>query len=136
MFKLQAGIAAAMVAVSGCAAMQGQTAGDSEQILAEAGFARQAQSAAPGATSAARGSLPARQLTAVSDNGATAYEFYDPQFCRCVYVGGADEYARLQQLRSARLAEHAQLLRVPASLAGSPDPHLWGPYQPEGLDLK
>ena len=135
MWKSQAAIAA-ILALSGCAAMQGQMATDSEQILAEAGFARQAQSAAPGATSPAGGSLPARQLVAVSDNGSTAYEFYDPNFCRCVYIGDADEYARLQELRSARLTQHAQLLRIPAALAGSPDPSLWGPYRPEGLDLK
>ena len=93
MWKSQAAIAATMVALSGCAAMQGQMASDSEQMLAEAGFARQAQSAAPGATSSTGGSLPARQLTRVNDNGAVAYEFYDPQFCNCIYVGGEKEYA-------------------------------------------
>jgi hypothetical protein len=135
MLKLQAGIAAVMLAVSGCAAIQGQTAGDSEQILAQAGFAR--QSAAQGAAGAGTGTLPVRQLTAVNENGTAAYEFYDPQFCNCVYVGGPNEYAKLQQLRGARVAEHAQNLRafIP-SAGGAPDPNLWGPWQPEGLDLR
>jgi hypothetical protein len=136
MWKSQAAIAATILALSGCAAIQGQTAADSEQILAEAGFSKQPQSAAQGATGAAGGALPARQLTKVNHNGSVAYEFYDPQFCNCVYVGGAQEYAELQRLRSARVAEHDQLVRN--TLAGSSDagPALWGPWKPEGLDVK
>ncbi|HEY3073604.1 MAG TPA: hypothetical protein VGJ74_00375 [Burkholderiales bacterium] len=134
MWKPQAAIAAAMLALSGCAAIQGQMAGDSEKILAEAGFTRQPQSAAQGATRAGGGTLPARQLARVSENGNIAYEFYDPDFCHCVYVGGADEYAKLQQLRSARVAEHAQNLRSWSPSSNSPDPNVWGAWQPEGLD--
>jgi hypothetical protein len=136
MWKPQAAIAATILALSGCAAINGQMATDSEQILAEAGFSKQPQSAAQGATGAAGGALPARQLTKVNDNGSVAYEFYDPQFCNCVYVGGAQEYAELQRLRSARVAEHDQLVRN--TLAGSSDagPALWGPWKPEGLDVK
>ena len=134
MWKPQAAIAAAILALSGCAAIQGQTATDSENILAEAGFTKQPQSAAQGA--AGGGTLPARQLTKVAENGNTAYEFYDPQFCQCVYVGGPQEYAKLQQLRSARAAEHAWNLRAFSTQANSSDVNLWGPWQPEGLDLK
>ena len=134
MWKLQAAIAAAMLALSGCAAFQGQMAGDSESILAEAGFTKQPQSAAQGATRSNGKPLPARQLTTVSDNGTTAYEFYDPRFCHCVYVGGADELAKLQQLRSARVAEHAQNLRMWSVPTNGADPSTWGPWQPAGLD--
>ena len=136
MWKSQAAIAATILALSGCAAINGQMATDSEQILTEAGFSKQPQSAAQGATGAAGGTLPARQLTKVNDNGSVAYEFYDPQFCNCVYVGGAQQYAELQRLRSARVAEHDQLVRN--TLAGSSDagPALWGPWKPEGLDVK
>jgi len=136
MWKPQAAIAAAILALSGCAAIQGQMAGDSENILAEAGFTKQPQSAAQGATRAGGGTLPARQLTAVTENGNAAYEFYDPQFCQCVYVGGPNEYAKLQELRSARVAEHAQNLRMWNVQANTPDPNLWGPWKPEGLDLR
>ena len=137
MWKPQAAIAAVLVTLSGCAAIQGQTAADSEQILAQAGFARQPQTAAQGATRPDGGPLPARQLTEVANNGNTAYEFYDPRYCHCVYVGGPKELAKLQELRSTRVAEHAQNLRafIP-SAGGAPDPNLWGPWQPEGLDVK
>jgi uncharacterized protein YceK len=134
MWKPQAAMAAVILALSGCAAIQGQTAGDSENILAEAGFTKQPQSAAQAATGGA--TLPARQLTKVDQNGTTAYEFYDPQFCRCVYVGGAQEYAKLQQLRSQRVADHTYALRSFSAPNNTSDVNLWGPWQPEGLDVK
>ena len=98
MYKTQAAIAAVMLALSGCAAIQGQMTTDSEQILAQAGFHRESVSS-QGATSAAAQNLKVRQLTAETQNGTTTYEFYDPQFCHCVYVGGTKEYAELQRLR-------------------------------------
>ena len=136
MWKSQAALAAAILALSGCAAFQGQMAGDSENILAEAGFAKQPQSAAQGATRADGRPLPARQLTTVSDSGNTMYEFYDPKYCQCVYVGGADEFAKLKELRSARVAEHAQNLRMWSVPTNGADPSTWGPWQPAGLDAK
>jgi hypothetical protein len=138
MYKTQAAIAVVMLALSGCAAIQGQVATDSEQILAQAGFHREAEPArsAQGATSASSQILKVRQLTAETQNGTTTYEFYDPQFCHCVYVGGTKEYAELQRLRQARVNEHQQLLRTSLSGNADPDPGLWGPWNPEGLDVK
>ncbi|TMH23304.1 MAG: hypothetical protein E6H63_18225 [Betaproteobacteria bacterium] len=134
MYKTQAAIAAVMLALSGCAAIQGQMTTDSEQILAQAGFHRESVSS-QGATSAAAQNLKVRQLTAETQNGTTTYEFYDPQFCHCVYVGGTKEYAELQRLRQARVVEHQQLLRTSLSGMSDPDPALWGPWNPEGLDV-
>jgi len=138
MYKTQAAIAVVMLSLSGCAAVQGQLATDSEQILAQAGFRREAApgGSAAGATSASTQVLKARQLTAETQKGTTTYEFYDPEFCHCVYVGGAKEYAELQRLRQARINEHQQLLRTSLSGSADPDPALWGPWSPEGLDVK
>jgi hypothetical protein len=68
--------------------------------------------------------------------GSNTYEFFDPAFCHCTYVGGAKEYAELQRLRQARANEHQQLLRTSLSGSADPDPNLWGPWSPEGLDVK
>ena len=137
MYKTQAAIAVVMLALSGCAAIHGQLATDSEQILAQAGFRRQAEAArsAQGATSASPQVLKVRQLTAETQNGSTTYQFYDPDFCHCLYVGGAKEYAELQRLRQARVSEHQQLVRTSLSGMSDPDPALWGPWNPEGLDV-
>jgi hypothetical protein len=135
MLKVQAPILAAMLVLSGCAAIQDQEARDSENILSEAGFHREAQSAARGATGD-RGALPARRLTRVTADGSLAYEFYDPQFCQCVYVGGPNEYAKLQELRQQRLADHAWYMKTSSPITAAAPPETWGPWQPEGLDVK
>jgi uncharacterized protein YceK len=136
MWKPQAAVVAAIVALSGCAAIQDHNAADSENILAQAGFKKEPYSAAQGATRAGGGPLQARQLTKVSQNGSTEYEFYDPKFCQCVYVGGEQENAKLQELRKDRAADHARNLRDWNVMANSPDPNVWGPWEPEGLDVK
>lgn len=113
---------AALLAASGCAVVQRQMAADSGQILAEAGFEKRSLNE-PG--------LPPRQLV----ERAGSYRFADPDYCRCMYVGGAQEYAALQRLRAERIAEHEWIRsRTIASL--SIDPRLWGPWKPQGLDLE
>lgn len=109
------------VALAGCAAMRNQMAADSEEILAQAGFQR-APLDRPG--------LPARQLV---QTGAT-YTFADPDFCHCMYVGGADEYAELQRLRAERLADRDWAMRH-AVYGNAGSPLQWGAWKPEGLDL-
>ena len=136
MLSPQVAIAAAVLALSGCAAIQGQNAKDSEQLLVEAGFQREPRSAAQGATRAGGGALPKRQLTAATQYDGTMYLFYDPDFCHCGYVGAGEEYAKLQELRKARADEHGKLMRMWNVQANGPDPAVWGPWKPEGLDVK
>jgi uncharacterized protein YceK len=119
-------LAAAVLVLSGCAAIQRQQAADSKQILTEAGF-RVRVADEPG--------LPARQLVAQTVDGTTVYKFSDPDNCNCLYVGGPTEYAELQRLRAERVREHEQLLRAWGPWT-SADPRVWGPWKPEGLDLK
>ena len=111
----------AVLALAGCSAIQGRTAADSEEILAQAGFQRHPLDE-PG--------LPARHLV----ESAGTYKFADPDFCQCVYLGGAKEYAELQRLRAERLAEHSWI--AGHTVAGNAlDSKLWGPWKPEGLDV-
>ena len=107
--------------LAGCSAIQGRVAADSEEILAQAGFQRDPLHE-PG--------LPARQLVAQ----AGQYKFADPDFCQCVYVGGAKEYAELQKLRAARIAERDWIV-ARSSVQGAPaDRTFWSAWKPEGLD--
>ena len=114
--------AVALLALPGCALIEGQAAADSEEILAQAGFQRHPLDE-PG--------LPARHLV----EAAGSYKFADPDFCQCVYVGGATEYAELQRLRAGRKSERAWVLGRSASATGLDSGTLWGPWDPEGLDL-
>ena len=90
-------------------------------MLAQAGFQRYPLDE-PG--------LPSRQL--VEDAGT--YKFADPDFCRCVYTGGARQYAELQRLRAERIAERDWLLRH-SSYGNTYSPLVWGAWKPEGLDV-
>jgi len=115
-------IVLAVLALAGCSAIQGRTAADSEEILAQAGFQREPLHE-PG--------LPDRQLV---ENAGT-YKFADPNFCACVYVGGAKEYAELQKLRAERIAEREWILGR-SSVQGAPvDRTVWSAWKPEGLDV-
>src|SRR5260370_6777909 len=112
MWKPQAALVAVIVALSGCAALQGQTASDSENILAEAGFTKQPYSAAQGATRAGGGPLPARQPTRGSQKRDTPDEVYDPKVFHCVYLGGAQGYTKLPELRSPRVSHDPKKLHA------------------------
>ena len=107
-----------LAALPGCAALQGRVAADSEEILAQAGFEREPLDE-PG--------LPSRRLI----EQAGVYKFADPDFCRCVYVGGAKEHAELLRLRAERLAEREWFFGRMANM----DRTMWGPWKPEGLDV-
>ena len=136
MLKPQIAVALGLVALSGCAAIEGIQARDSGNILAEAGFTREAAGAAQGASGSSATTLPARQLTRTAANGATVYQFYDPQSCRCVYIGGEEQFAKLQELRKQRLADHAWYLQRSNAISVAPHPDTWGAWAPAGLDLK
>ena len=114
--------AVAILALPGCAFVQGQVAADSEEILAQAGFKRHALDE-PG--------LPSRQLV----EAAGTYKFADPDFCQCMYVGGASEYAELQRLRDERKAERAWVGARTSNVTSLDSATMWGPWDPEGLDL-
>lgn len=113
--------AVAVFALPGCAWVEGQVAADSEEILVQAGFQRHPLDE-PG--------LPARHLV----EAGGSYKFADPDFCRCVYVGGAAEYTELQRLRAERIAERESVLRR-ASYGNTYSPVVWGAWRPEGLDV-
>jgi hypothetical protein len=52
---------------------------------------------------------------------------------RQITNGGPDEYAELQRLRLEHVREHEQLLMAWSPYAPAA---VWGPWKPEGLDLK
>jgi len=55
--------------------------------------------------------MPSRQIVESDQNGTPVYTFADADNCRCLYVGGQKEYAKLQELRQQRIDDHNQLAR-------------------------
>jgi hypothetical protein len=125
-------LAVPLLTLSACAAIHRSEAGDSEVLLRQAGF--QARAADSAESRQALATLPARQIVARNEAGAKTYAFADPDKCRCLYVGDEKEYATLQQLRQQRIAEHNFYAQRSSFEGGVSD--LWGPWEPEGLQVK
>jgi hypothetical protein len=125
-------LAISLLALSACAAIHRQEAVDSEVLLKQAGFQTRAADSPERQQELVK--LPSRQIVARDQKGIPEYVFADPDNCRCLYVGGQKEYAKLQELRQQRIDEHNQLARRSSFEGGVSD--LWGPWEPEGLVVK
>jgi len=92
---------AAMVLLTGCATIRRLQAGDTEELLTAAGFKQQlVDAAAPNPLEA----TPPYRLVSRTKDGTVQYTYADPENCRCVYLGGAKEYAEYRRLATERRA--------------------------------
>ena len=79
-----------------CATLKHTTVRDEEARLAAAGFtARPADSPQRLATNA--GTLPHKLVSQTKDDHFV-YLYADPDYCRCVYEGGPEEYSAYQRI--------------------------------------
>jgi len=85
-----------LVTLSGCASVRQREAADTGQLLTAAGF-QQRLADSPERLARLR-SMPPLKLVARNEDGRVIYTFADPERCRCLYVGGAEEYATYQRL--------------------------------------
>lgn len=93
-----------LLALSGCATVRQREAADTERLLTAAGF--QQQLADSPERMAHLRTMPALRIVARDKDGEVTYTFADPESCRCLYVGGAEEYAKYQ-----RLAREQEVIR-------------------------
>jgi hypothetical protein len=114
-------LAATLVALSGCAAIERQEAADKEKLLAAAGFHMRLADNPERQQDLA--SMPPRKVVANRKDGKIVYTYADPQNCRCLYVGGPKEYGEYRRLQvNEEIAEY----RAEASM----DWGAWGPWGP------
>jgi hypothetical protein len=125
-------LAVALLALSACAAVHREEAADSDALLKQAGF--QPRFADTHERRVDLQTMPARQMVERDQNGVPMYTFADPDNCRCLYVGGQKEYAKLQALRQQRIDDHNWYAKRSSFEGGVSD--LWGPWEPEGLQVK
>ncbi len=105
-----------LLALSGCATVRQREAADTERLLTAAGF--QQQLADSPERMAHLRTMPALRIVARDKDGEVTYTFADPESCRCLYVGGAEEYAKYQ-----RLARQQEVIREVGS-----EWRPWGPW--------
>lgn len=78
--------------------------------------------------------LPAMRLVPHRRNGKLYYGFADPEVCKCLYVGNAEDYARYQKLKGqqelAGTERRAHLLDADAETDYDLPYAYWGPFGP------
>jgi hypothetical protein len=89
-------VAAALLALSGCATIRRHEAASTEQLLAAAGF--QQRPANNPEQHQDLTTMPPYKIVARSKNGNVVYTFADPENCHCLYVGGPKEFSEYQRL--------------------------------------
>jgi len=112
-------VAAALLTLSGCAAIHRQEAASTEQLLAAAGFQMRAADNPERVHDLT--AMPPLKLVARSQDNNVRYTFADPYKCRCLYVGGAKEYSAYRRLAREKQIEEERLQD------GEPNDGLWGP---------
>ena len=89
------GLLAALMVLCGCATIRQEEASDTERLLAAAGF--QKRPAETPEQLAQLAAMPAQKLVARIEDGQRLYTYADPVNCRCLYVGGPEEYWAYQR---------------------------------------
>jgi len=84
------------VPLTGCLTLQRSDAIDTENLLAAAGFEAKPADTPPRLASLR--AMPARKLVWQLKDDKFVYSYADPDFCACVYVGGAKEYSAYRRL--------------------------------------
>jgi hypothetical protein len=114
-------ILAASVSLTGCATLQRSWAGNTEQLLAAAGFKMQLADTPEQQQQLA--AMPAYRLSNQPKGDSVEYAYADPTTCKCVYVGGPKEYAAYQRLMTQQ--QNAQeRLRIEENSIN------WAPWAP------
>jgi hypothetical protein len=107
-------VVAALLLGGGCVTIQRYQIRDTERMLAAAGF-RMLPVDAPERQGAPR-SAPTHQVVSRISDGTVQYRYVDPDECRCLYVGGREEYSRYERLRAQREA----IQRAAGNAGGAP----------------
>ena len=81
---------------AGCATLERSGVIEQTDRLKAAGFREQ-----PADTPeklALLGSMPAHKVVTRVEHGESVYSYADPDYCRCLYVGGPQEYSTYERL--------------------------------------
>lgn len=93
-------VAARMITLAGCAAMEKSDARDTERVLAAAGF--QMEFADTPALQQEMKKLPQHKLAHPTRDGKLFFVYADNLSCRCLYIGSESAYQRYQRLALER----------------------------------
>jgi hypothetical protein len=129
-FKWAGILAACLLALSACAAIQNQNAMDTERVLAASGF--QMRLADTPEKLEHLKTLTQRKLVPHQHDGKLYYVYADAQFCQCIYIGDEKAYHRYQQMALQKEIAEEQRMAAEMNANASMNWGLWGPWGPWG----
>ena len=118
--------AAVALAVSGCTYFRREDADHTESTLAAAGF--QMKPADTPKREASLAQFPVRKLTTRVRDGQVTYFYADPDFCKCLYFGNQQQYARYKQLAIQQQIAQEQIDAAEMNENAAMDWGMWGPF--------
>lgn len=122
-------VAIALVGVaSGCAAIRRDEAQQDENLLVAAGF--KAKPADTPAKLAQLKALPALKMEVRSQDGQLGYSYADPYNCKCLYVGGPQQYQEYRKLALKQQIAMDQMEAADAEEDAALDWGMWGGFGP------
>lgn len=91
------------VLMTGCAMLEKSDAGNTEELLAKAGF--QKKPADTPEKLAHINSMKQRELVSHIKDGSVYYAYADGEFCKCLYMGSEQNYKQFEKLTFQRDTE-------------------------------
>jgi hypothetical protein len=117
------------VAGTGCSAIRKSEAQSEENLLAAAGF--KAKPADTTEKLAQLKALPALKMEMrTGDGGQVGYSYADPYNCKCLYVGGPQQYAEYQRLAVKQQIAMDRVEAAEAQEDAELDWGMWGGFGP------
>jgi hypothetical protein len=116
------------LAVGGCAYFKRESAQDTENLLAAAGFTMKPADS-PEKLAHLR-EMPVRSIVTRSRSGQLVFTYADPDYCKCMWVGSARQYNEYQRLAQQRQVAQMQLMAAEEAEMAPMRWGMWGPMWP------
>jgi hypothetical protein len=114
------------VALAGCAAIDRQETGQTEQLLAAAGF--QMRPADTPAKLADLDRLQQHKLVRHERDGEATYVYADAADCKCLYSGDERNYDQFEKLRVQEDVAQQEMMAAEINQESAMNWELWGPW--------
>ena len=119
-------VAALVVALAGCTAIENSHARNKEQLLAAAGF-HERPADTPDKLKQLE-SLPDHKLLRREQNGKLYYVYADATACKCLYVGDEANYDEFQKLAVQQQIAEEETMAAQINQEYAMDWGTWGPW--------
>jgi hypothetical protein len=119
-------IALAIGLIAGCTMIRKEEAHDTESTLAAAGFGMKPADTPAKLTKLQ--AMPVRKIVTRVKDGRVVYLYADPDFCKCLYFGNQEQYARYRQLAIEKQIAQEQIEAAQMNESAAMDWGMWGPF--------